>query len=95
MDQMDTTTGKPDYPYFCPSCRSNRVKFSIINKSIQSIRKDAISGAVMERGEAAAVMEDDPVIQCNICQYTSNEMRFMKQAEREPRKDETPTIMYG
>lgn len=72
-------------PYFCPNCRSNRVKFSMISSFSQPFIKDAISGTVQEVAEPQRIDETEPTIQCMVCSFTGNEMRFLKQAEREPR----------
>ncbi|MCR8630828.1 hypothetical protein [Paenibacillus radicis (ex Xue et al. 2023)] len=74
-----------DKPYFCPNCRSNRVKFSVISSFSQRFLKDALSGSVQEVTEAQQIQEAEPIIQCLVCSFTGNEMRFIKQAEREPR----------
>ncbi|MEB3101180.1 hypothetical protein [Ferviditalea candida] len=81
-------------PYFCPNCRSNRVKFSVVSSYSQRIVKDAISGAVMETDEPQQVQESEPNIQCQVCGFVGNEMRFVKQAEREPRRDSTVQSAY-
>jgi hypothetical protein len=77
-------------PYFCPNCRSNRVKFSIINSFSQKIVKDALTGVVSEVSEPAPIETGEPNIQCQVCGFMGNELRFVKQAEREPRPM-TPT----
>ncbi|OXM84653.1 hypothetical protein [Paenibacillus rigui] len=77
-------------PYFCPNCRSNRVKFSVISSFNQRFMKDAITGIVQEVTEPQQIQDSEPMIQCQVCSFTSNEMRFIKQAEREPRPM-TPT----
>ncbi|NOU93449.1 hypothetical protein GC093_09485 [Paenibacillus sp. LMG 31456] len=79
-----------DKPYFCPNCRSNRVKFSVISSFSQRFLKDALSGSVQEVTEPQQIQETEPMIQCLVCSFTGNEMRFIKQAEREPRMM-TPT----
>jgi hypothetical protein len=76
-------------PYFCPNCRSNRVKFSVITRSSQNFLKDAISGEITSQAEPEQFDQGEPEIQCNVCSFIGNEMRFLKQAEREPR---TPTM---
>ncbi|CAM3355417.1 hypothetical protein [Marinicrinis lubricantis] len=81
-------------PYFCPNCRSNRIKFSLITQMTQPFRKDAISGAIVEEGDAQQSMEEEPTIQCNVCGFTGNEMRFIKQAEREPRMPAQMDTIY-
>jgi Zn finger protein HypA/HybF involved in hydrogenase expression len=79
-----------DKPYFCPNCRSNRVKFSIISSYSQKFLKDAITGEVKEMSELNPIEQAEPDIQCLVCNFIGNEMRFVKQAEREPRPM-TPT----
>ncbi|TVY10669.1 hypothetical protein FPZ49_08025 [Paenibacillus cremeus] len=74
-----------DKPYFCPNCRSNRVKFSVISSYSQRFMKDAISGSIQEFSDPQQLEASEPTIQCMICSFTGNEMRFIKQAEREPR----------
>jgi hypothetical protein len=72
-------------PYFCPNCRSNRIKFSIISSYSQRFLKDAHSGAIQEVTEPQPMQDTEPTIQCLVCNFAGNEMRFLKQAEREPR----------
>ncbi|CAG7623422.1 hypothetical protein ACFQI7_04410 [Paenibacillus allorhizosphaerae] len=74
-----------DKPYFCPNCRSNRVKFSIISNYAQRFMKDAVTGVVQDFSEPEQLDSSEPTIQCLVCSFTGNEMRFVKQAEREPR----------
>jgi len=77
-------------PYFCPNCRSNRVKFSIISSFSQRFMKDAVTGSIHEVNEPQQIQDSEPTIQCLVCNFTGNELRFVKQAEREPRAT-TPT----
>lgn len=72
-------------PYFCPNCRSNRAKFSVITRYTQSFIKDAVTGEVTEMAEEAPLQPEELEIQCLVCHFSGNEMRFVKQAEREPR----------
>ncbi|OCT13831.1 hypothetical protein A8709_19855 [Paenibacillus pectinilyticus] len=81
-------------PYFCPNCRSNRVKFSVITSYSQSFMKDAFSGDFTEFQDPDVIPEPEPTIQCLICNFSSNEMRFIKQAEREPRVN-SPTTSFS
>ncbi|MEF3304800.1 hypothetical protein [Paenibacillus sp. GYB003] len=74
-----------DKPYFCPNCRSNRTKFRVLSTASQSFMKEAVSGAVTEMSEPVMVDEAEPTIGCQVCGFIGNEMRFVKQAEREPR----------
>jgi len=72
-------------PFFCPNCRSNRVKFNLLITYSQSFMKNAWDGSVSDTAEPVLVPTDEPQIQCRVCGFTGNEMRFIKQAEREPR----------
>jgi hypothetical protein len=77
-------------PYFCPNCRSNRVKFSLISSYSQRFLKDAVTGELQEMGDPVPMEEAEPKIECLVCHFVGNELRFIKQAEREPRTM-TPT----
>ncbi|SEF57386.1 hypothetical protein [Paenibacillus sp. UNC499MF] len=79
-----------DKPYFCPNCRSNRIKFSLMTSYSQPFVKDALTGVVTVSSEPSEIAENEPTIQCQVCSFVGNEMRFVKQAEREPRTM-TPT----
>jgi hypothetical protein len=72
-------------PYYCPNCRSNRVKFSLITMHSQKFMKDAINGSITEIADEEIMPSNEPDIQCRVCSFTGNEMRFIKQAGREPR----------
>jgi hypothetical protein len=75
-------------PYFCPNCKSNRFKFSRMLTLEQPFFKDAVTGELLETHESQPVLEEEPTIKCMVCQFAGNEMRFVKQAENNPR---TPT----
>jgi len=81
-------------PYFCPNCRSNRIKFSVITSYSQMFLKDALTGGVKEVQEPNPIAEQEPTIQCLVCHFTGNELRFIKQAEREPRPGATAPPTY-
>jgi hypothetical protein len=72
-------------PYFCPNCRSNRVKFSLITMHSQPFLKDALNGSVIDIANEEVMPANEPEIQCRVCSFIGNEMRFLKQATREPR----------
>jgi len=74
-------------PYFCPKCRSNRVKFKLINRLSQDVRKDAFDGDVVSMSEEQPfiTIQGDTEVQCLNCNFTAYEMMFIKAAEREPR----------
>jgi hypothetical protein len=83
-----------EIPYYCPDCRSNRVKFSVISSYSQAILKDALSGSITEYKEPQLIVEPEPMIQCMVCNFIGNEMRFIKQAQRQPRPDANPSVTY-
>jgi predicted Zn-ribbon and HTH transcriptional regulator len=72
-------------PYFCPNCRSNRVKFNLMTTHSQPFMKDAINGTITEIMADQLTPDIEPDIQCRVCAFIGNEMRFIKQASREPR----------
>jgi hypothetical protein len=82
-------------PYFCPNCRSNRYKFKVILSSYQQFTKDPVTGAIDNMQEPVLVEEAEPTISCGVCGFTGNEMRFVKQAEREPRTNYNPAVHYS
>lgn len=83
-----------DKPYFCPNCRSNRIKFSVISNVSQRFLKDALTGSIVEFSEPLQLETQEPTIQCLVCSFTGNELRFIKQAEREPRTATPVNPMY-
>lgn len=82
-----TDSQMQDKPYFCPNCRSNRVKFSVVTTYSQSFMKDAITGSVTVQEDPMPIADSEPNIHCRVCGFTGNELRFVKQAEREPRQN--------
>ncbi|WP_231891270.1 hypothetical protein [Paenibacillus swuensis] len=60
----------------------------------QRFLKDAITGVVEEMAEPVEVQQTEPHIQCMVCQFVGNEMRFVKQAEREPRTVTVVSSVY-
>ncbi|WP_243633128.1 hypothetical protein [Paenibacillus xerothermodurans] len=61
------------------------MKFSVISSFSQRVVKDAATGVVQEVTELEPIEDTEPTIQCLVCSYRANELRFIKQAEREPR----------
>lgn len=81
-------------PYFCPQCRSNRTKFRMLTTTYQSFVKDAVTGSTENMTGPITVQESEPTIGCLVCGFTSNEMRFVRQAEREPRLETVVDPVY-
>jgi len=76
-----------DLPYFCPHCKSNRIKFHVINRVSYQIKKDAFDGEVVFMGEPEPfeTIQGDTEVECMNCNFRGYEMMFVKAAEREPR----------
>lgn len=74
-----------EQPYFCPNCRSNRVKFNLITTHSQAFMKDPRNGTITEMANDEFLPNMDPDIQCRVCFFIGNELRFIKLAETEPR----------
>ncbi|MEI7027348.1 hypothetical protein [Paenibacillus sp. y28] len=72
-------------PYYCPNCRSNRTKFRVVASYAQPFMKDAITGQITQMADAEFIDPGEAQISCQVCGFTGNELRFIKQAEREPR----------
>jgi hypothetical protein len=51
----------------------------------QNFLKDALNGSIMDMADEEIVPVNEPNIQCKVCSFIGNEMRFLKQAAREPR----------
>lgn len=74
-------------PYYCPRCKSNRVKFKIINRVSKDVQKDAFNGEILSMGteEPFETIQGDTEVECGVCNFRGYEMMFIKAAEREPR----------
>lgn len=72
-------------PYFCPNCRSNRVKFNLLKRTKSSFMKDALNGEISQIEDPVLIEDPEPFIECRVCGFEGNEQRFVRQAEREPR----------
>lgn len=76
-----------EVPYQCPTCGTNRTRFNLIKQVVLPVKKDPLTGEVMEhlddtdpfqvpyRGEAYR-------IQCGVCGQVETEERFIKTAQR-------------
>jgi protein-arginine kinase activator protein McsA len=82
-------------PYYCPNCRSNRTKFKLISSYSQQFMKDAVTGEVQDLQEPMKMDEMEATVACLVCGFTSNEMRFVKQAERDPRTASISQATYS
>lgn len=75
-------------PYLCPTCKSNRMRFTVIEQKPRYFRMDPQSGVV--HAELAPEQLDafhQPykgeayLVQCGICGTTEPEERFIKMAQ--------------
>ncbi|KGP72811.1 hypothetical protein [Pontibacillus yanchengensis] len=75
-------------PYLCPSCKSNRTRFNVIEQVATSIKKDPQTGEVVEEYTADNVSPmhiqykgPSVRIQCAACGVIEEELSFIKRAE--------------
>ena len=88
MSTTQTTVTGQAAPYFCPQCRSNRVRFQVINKFSQPVHMDPRTGEIKERiGEPHLVTKDgapEVEVHCEVCSYTAGETLFTAAARNNP-----------
>jgi hypothetical protein len=73
------------FPYRCPYCKTNKSRFNIIEQVPHSVKKDPISGNIIQEFPAG---ELEPFhlpyngpqykIQCAVCGAIEDEIRFIK-----------------
>lgn len=75
-------------PYYCPQCKSNRVRFQVISKYSQPVHKDPRTGEISERvAEPHLVTKEgrpDVDVRCEVCNYTAGESIFTAAARNSP-----------
>lgn len=74
-----------ELPYRCPSCRTNRTRFNLIEQVVSMVKKDPQTGQIV-----AYTNEADPFqlpyrgeslrVQCGVCGLVEREERFIKTA---------------
>ena len=75
-------------PLLCPTCKSNRMRFTVIEQTPRHIRLDPQSGEVVaELHQEQLDMFHQPykgenyMIQCGVCGTTEPEERYVKMAQ--------------
>ncbi|MDR6226483.1 DNA alkylation repair protein [Desmospora profundinema] len=73
-------------PYLCPTCGTNRSRFNLIEQVVRPVKKDPISGEILEN-----IPLTDPFqvsyhgehyrVQCGVCGVIEPEERFIKTAQ--------------
>jgi hypothetical protein len=76
------------HPYFCPTCKSNRMRFTLIQQTPRYVRLDPQTGDVVAELTADQLdafhqpyRGDSFMVQCGVCGTTESEERFVKMAE--------------
>ncbi|HZG14274.1 MAG TPA: hypothetical protein VE710_04545 [Candidatus Bathyarchaeia archaeon] len=75
-------------PYLCPTCKSNRMRFTIIEQTPHYVRLHPQTGEVVNELPAEQLdafhqpyKGDSFLVQCGICGTTESEERFVKMAQ--------------
>ncbi|MET3289851.1 hypothetical protein EDM56_29685 [Brevibacillus fluminis] len=75
-------------PYMCPTCKSNRMRFTIIQQQPQYVRLHPQTGEVvnmLSQEELDTFHQpyrgDQFLVQCGVCGTTESEERFVKMAQ--------------
>jgi hypothetical protein len=77
-------------PYFCPTCKSNRIRFNLIEQVPRPVRLDPQTGAIVSEltnDQLDAFHQpyrgDAYLVQCGICGTIEREERFVKMAQHD------------
>ncbi|GLY10853.1 hypothetical protein [Bacillus badius] len=77
--------------YCCPSCKTNRSRFNIVDQVAYAVRLDPQTGEVMERFEGsdhpgpfhAVYNGPERRVQCAVCHLIEDETMFLKFGEKQ------------
>jgi len=75
-------------PYLCPTCKSNRMRFTIIEQTPRYVRLDPQTGELVSELTSDQLdafhqpyRGDAFLVQCGVCGTTESEERFVKMAQ--------------
>ncbi|MGN7468752.1 hypothetical protein [Brevibacillus sp. SAFN-007a] len=75
-------------PLLCPTCKSNRMRFTLIEQVPRYIRLDPQTGEVVQQLQSEELdlfhkpyKGESYMIQCGVCGTTESEERFVKMAQ--------------
>ncbi|RNB58471.1 hypothetical protein EDM57_07025 [Brevibacillus gelatini] len=75
-------------PLLCPTCKSNRMRFTVIEQVPRYIRLDPQTGEVVQQLQSDELdvfhqpyKGESYMIQCGVCGTTESEERFVKMAQ--------------
>lgn len=75
-------------PYLCPSCKTNKSRFNIIEQVAKPVKKDPQTGEIMEEYSEETLpaihvryKDNSPRIQCGACGVIEEEITFIKRAQ--------------
>lgn len=81
-----------DTPYLCPSCKTNRSRFTIIEQNPHYVKKDPGSGEIVDSFNRENLdpfhmpyIGSETRVQCGACGLIEDERSFVAMARSHPR----------
>lgn len=75
-------------PYLCPSCKTNKTRFNLIEQVVTPVKKNPQTGEIVEEYEDLSFQPmhmqyrgPDIRVQCAACGVIEEEISFIKRAE--------------